>query len=212
MFKSMNLCSATFFLLAFFFACKGETIENVNFKLTSNNQTNNNQINKPNEQTNLQTPTPQEKRSDAAKDNFEGAVEIVKKDYQLKESAVLKNVRAARHKNYDRIVFEFQTAKMPGYKIEYVDDARQCGSGNAVSLAGDAQLEITFTPAQAHDNKGRATVKKREQKFAYKILKEAKITCDFEGDVTFALGVSAPNKYQVLELKNPTRLAIDIKH
>jgi hypothetical protein len=212
MFKSMNLCSAAFFLLAFFFACKGETIENVNFKLTSSNQTNNNQINKSNEQANLQILTPQEKRADAAKDNFEGTAEIVKKEYQLKESAVLKNFRAARHKNYDRIVFEFQTAKMPGYKIEYVDDVRQCGSGNAVSLAGDAQLEITFTPAQAHNDKGRATVKKREQKFAYKILKEAEITCDFEGDVTIAIGVSSPNKYQVLELKNPTRLAIDIKH
>ena len=207
----MNVFSAAFFLLSFFFACKSETIESVNLKLTSNNQTGNNQINKPNEQTNLQPPQ-QEKRVNTAKDNFKGTVEIVKKDYQLKKSAILKNVRAARHKNYDRIVFEFQTAKMPSYKIEYVDDVRQCGSGNAVSLAGDAQLEITFTPALAHDNKGRATVKKREQKFAYKILKESKITCDFEGDVTVALGVSAPNKYQVLELKNPTRLAIDIKH
>ena len=207
----MNVFSAAFFLLTFFFAFKGETIESVNLKLTSNNQTINNQINKTNEQANLQAP-PQEKRANAAKDNFEGTSGIVKKDYQLKENAVLKNVRAARHKNYDRIVFEFQTAEMPGYKIEYVDDVRQCGSGNAVSLAGAARLEITFTPAQAHNDKGRATVKKREQKFAYKILKEAEITCDFEGDVTVALGVSAPNKYQVLELKNPTRLAIDIKH
>ncbi|HEX8196870.1 MAG TPA: hypothetical protein VF571_11835 [Pyrinomonadaceae bacterium] len=207
----MNVFSAAFFLLAFFFACKSETIESVNFKLTSNNQTINNQINKTNEQANLQPP-PQEKRANAAKDNFEGTAGIVKKDYRLKENSVLKNFRAARHKNYDRIVFEFQTAEMPGYKIEYVDDVQQCGSGNAVSLAGDAQLEITFTPAQAHNNKGRPTVKKREQKFGYKILKEAKITCDFEGDVTVALGVSAPNKYQVLELKNPTRLAIDIKH
>jgi len=208
----MNVFSAAFFLLSFFFACKSETIESVNLKLTSNNQTINNQINKTSEQANLQPPNSQEKRAAAAKDNFEGTAGIVKKDYQLKENAVLKNFRAARHKNYDRIVFEFQTAKMPGYKIEYVDDVRQCGSGNAVSLAGDAQLEITFSPAQAHNDKGRATVKKREQKFAYKILKEAKITCDFEGDVTVALGVSAPNKYQVLELKNPTRLAIDIKH
>jgi hypothetical protein len=208
----MNVFSAAFFLLSFFFACKGEASENVNLKLTSNNQSGSNEINKTNEQANLQSPSPQEKRSNTAKDNFEGTAGIVKKDYRLKESAVLKSVRAARHKNYDRIVFEFQTAKMPGYKIEYVNDVRQCGSGNAVSLAGDAQLEITFTPAQAHNDKGRPTVKKREQKFAYKILKEAEITCDFEGDVTVALGVSAPNKYQVLELKNPTRLAIDIKH
>ncbi|HEX9929924.1 MAG TPA: hypothetical protein VGB02_15435 [Pyrinomonadaceae bacterium] len=206
----MNVFSAAFFLLSFFFAFKGETIESVNLKLTSNNQIINNQINKTSEHANMQPP--QEKRANAAKDNFEGTAGIVKKDYQLKETAVLKNFRAARHKNYDRIVFEFQTAKMPSYKIEYVNDVRQCGSGNAVSLAGDAQLEITFTPAQAHNDKGRATVRKREQKFGYKILKEAEITCDFEGDVTVALGVSAPNKYQVLELKNPTRLAIDIKH
>ena len=111
----MNVFSAAFFLLSFFFACKSETIESVNLKLTSNNQTISNQINKTNEQANLQPP--QEKRANAAKDNFEGTAGIVKKDYQLKENAVLKNFRAARHKNYDRIVFEFQTAEMQGYKI-----------------------------------------------------------------------------------------------
>ena len=102
---------------------------------------------------------------------------------------------------------------MPGYKVEYIDKpVRQCGSGNTVPIAGDGWLEINMTQAAAHDDKGNATVKNREQKLDFPILKEAEMTCDFEAEVAVVLGVTKPNKYRVLELKNPTRLAIDIKH
>lgn len=187
-------------------------MESVNLKITTSNQVNN-QINKINETINLPTPTPQKKTAGETSVDFEGAAAIVKKDYQVKGVATLAKFRAARHENFDRIVFEFKTAEIPAYKIEYIDKpARGCGSGEVVSLAGTARLDVSFNPARAHDDEGRAIVKNREQKLAYPILKEVKITCDFEAELTFALGVSAANKYRVLELKNPTRLAIDISH
>jgi hypothetical protein len=206
-----SLCLAAVFSLSFSFGCGGIT-KNADLKSTPNNQTNS-QTNKTNEQANLQTPPPQENPAKAPKDDFEGTAGIIRKEYRIKETAILKDVRVARHENYDRIAFEFQTAEMPSYKIEYIDKpVRQCGSGNTVPLAGDGWLEISLTPAQAHDDKGRPTVKNREQKFDFPILKEAKITCDFEAEVVFVLGVASPNKYRVIELKNPVRLAIDIKH
>lgn len=147
------------------------------------------------------------------KAEFAGTTGITDKKNEIKSVAVLKEVRAARHGNYDRVVFEFEGAELPGYHIEYIDKpVRACGSGNVVPLKGDGWLEIRFYPAQAHDENGQPTIKNREQNPNFQIIKEMKITCDFEAVATWVLGVSSPNEYRVLELKNPTRLAVDIKH
>jgi hypothetical protein len=79
-------------------------------------------------------------------------------------------------------------------------------------MAGDGWLEIRFSPANAHTEQGEPTVKTREMAPDHKIVKELKSTCDFEADVAWVAGVSSPNKYRVLELKNPPRVAVDIKH
>jgi hypothetical protein len=52
----------------------------------------------------------------------------------------------------------------------------------------------------------------RARMLNFPIMKELKSICDFEADVQWVLGVSKPNKYRVLELSNPSRLVIDIKH
>ena len=145
--------------------------------------------------------------------DFEGTTGITEKKREMKSVAVLSEVRTAQHTGFDRSVFEFETAEIPGYKIEYIDKpARQCGSGDAVYLKGDGWLEVRFYPANAHTEEGKPTVENREFVPNHKIIKELKLTCDFEADVTWVLGVASPNKYRVLELKNPTRLVVDIKH
>jgi hypothetical protein len=150
-----------------------------------------------------------------ANDNadFAGTAGIIDKKNEIKAAALLQAVRSAQHGNYDRVVFEFEGAELPSYHIEYIDrPVRACGSGDVVPLPGDGWLEIRFTPANAHTEEGKPTVEKREYSPNHKIIKEMKSTCDFEAEVTWVLGVSSPNHYRVLELKNPTRLAVDIKH
>lgn len=145
--------------------------------------------------------------------DFVGTAGITDKKYEVTGAALLREVRAAAHEGFDRVVFEFEGAEMPSYHIEYIDKpVRACGSGSVVPLKGDGWLEIRFTPANAHTEDGKPTVKNREQTPNLKIIKEMKTTCDFEAEVEWVLGVSSPNKYRVLELKNPTRLAVDIKH
>ncbi len=147
------------------------------------------------------------------KADFTGTAGIIEKKYEIQSAALLRAVRTARHENFDRVVFEFETAEMPGYKIEYIDKpVRACGSGNVVPLKGDGWLEVRFYPANAHTEEGKPTVENRELFPNHKIIKELKLTCDFEAEVAWVLGVSSPNHYRVLELKNPTRLAIDIKY
>ncbi len=168
--------------------------------------------NTPNPNTAANVIAPGETNSAAAE--FEGTAGVTeKKNAGIKGVARMSEVRAAKHSNYDRIVFEFAGDEMPTYHLEYIDKpVRQCGSGNTVLLAGDGWLEVRFSDAQAHDGSGNATIKDRERSPNLPIVKDLKITCDFESEVTWVMGVARPNKYRVLELKNPIRLAVDIKH
>jgi hypothetical protein len=125
----------------------------------------------------------------------------------------MREVRSATHPGYDRVVFEFDRDEMPTYHLEYIDKpVRACGSGDTVPLAGDGWLEVRFTDAQAHTPEGEPTIKDRTRSPNLPVVKDLKITCDFESEVTWVAGVSSPNRYRVLELKSPTRLVVDIKH
>ena len=160
------------------------------------------------------SPVPADEGGDSDTADFAGTAGITeKKNANMKAVAIMSAVRTARHGNYDRIVFEFLGSELPTYHIEYIDKpVRSCGSGDTVPLAGDGWLEVRFTDAQAHTPEGAATINDRQRSPNLPILKDLKITCDFEAEVTWVAGVSSPNKYRVIELKNPTRLAVDIKH
>jgi hypothetical protein len=127
--------------------------------------------------------------------------------------ATLRAVRTARNEGWDRVVFEFEGSSVPGYRLEYVDrPVRKCGSGDDTQVAGQGWLEVRITPAQAHTDAGQVTVAERERKLALPVLKELEQTCDFEGDVTWVLGVASPNRYRVSELAGPARLVVDVRH
>ena len=124
----------------------------------------------------------------------------------------LREVRSARNEGFDRVVFQFDGDQVPGYHLEYIDKpVIKCGSGAPTAVAGQGWLQVRLQPAQAHEN-GQVTVAKREHKPALPVLEELELTCDFEADVTWVLGVRKPNKYRVMELQGPTRLVVDVQH
>lgn len=145
--------------------------------------------------------------------SFEGTAGIVDKQRPDARVAVLRDVRAASQEGFDRVVFEFEGSEIPGYHVEYVDrPVRQCGSGEPEEVAGDGWLEVRLIPAQAHTEEGQPTVGERERHLSLPVLKELQSTCDFEAHVTWVLGVASPNRYRVLELSNPARLIVDVRH
>lgn len=122
-------------------------------------------------------------------------------------------VRVGRQQGFDRIVFEFGAGGLPGYTIEYVNrPIRQCGSGNAVSIAGAAWLRVAMTPARAHDDAGNVTVAERTLAPALPAVRQLRLTCDFEARLEWVVGVSGRKQYRVLELRNPDRVVVDILH
>ncbi|WP_422652963.1 AMIN-like domain-containing (lipo)protein [Archangium sp.] len=124
----------------------------------------------------------------------------------------LREVRTARNEGFDRLVLQFDGDQVPGYHIEYIDKpVIKCGSGDPTEIAGQGWLQVRVQPAQAHEG-AQVTVAERERKPGLPILQELELTCDFEGEVTWVLGVKHPNKYRVMELKEPTRLVVDVQH
>jgi hypothetical protein len=124
---------------------------------------------------------------------------------------VLRDVRFGVNAGFDRVVLEFLGSQVPGYRVEYVDEAYQCGSGEATRVAGGGRLAVTLRGTEAHNERGQATVQPRERRLNMSVVKEMEFTCDFEGEVQVVLGVSAPNRYRVTELSNPTRLIVDVQ-
>lgn len=138
---------------------------------------------------------------------------VVRRTREGLRPVVLREIRTARHERWDRVVFEFEGNTVPGYHLEYVDrPVRRCGSGKVAEVAGDGLLEVRLTPARAHTGEGRATVEDRERALSFPLLRELEVTCDFEADVTVVLGVASPNPYRVLELSDPARVVVDVKH
>lgn len=128
-------------------------------------------------------------------------------------NAILREVRTGEHAGADRVTFEFEGEGLPAWQVEYVDKpVRDCGSGDAVPVAGDGWLEIRFTGAQAHTDAGEPTSGPRRQTVDHPVMREVVRTCDFEAHVTYVVGVGSPNAYTPRVMASPSRLVIDIAH
>lgn len=124
---------------------------------------------------------------------------------------VLTDVRAAAHEGFDRIVFEFDEA-VPGYRVEYVDEALGCASGEPATIQGAAFLQVKVQPAAAHDDAGAPTFPQRELLPGLPSILEAEQTCDFEADVTWVVGLTEEADFTAVSLLDPFRVVVDVAH
>jgi len=143
---------------------------------------------------------------------FTGTNGILKRAATAPRPVVLRSVQTVSCTNFDRVVFEFEGAVTPGYRTSYIDKPiRRCGSGEVVPVAGDAWLEVSLSSAQARTEAAEPTIAERNRTLNYPNLKQLVQTCDFEGEVTWVLGVGFPGRFRVVELSNPARLVVDVK-
>lgn len=126
--------------------------------------------------------------------------------------ALLAAVTVTEEPDFDRVVFAFRDAKLPGYTIAYARrPLRQCGSGKPVSLAGSAMLEVQFTGAQAHTEGGTSTLADRALTTNHSRVKEAVLTCDFEGHVVWGVGLAQRSAYRVLRDATAGTIVVDVR-
>lgn len=121
----------------------------------------------------------------------------------------LTDVRIGEHETADRIVFEFDGTNLPAARIEYVDSVQNCGSGSNVTVEGEKLLLVTLQQTQAHNDAGQATAPNVVPGPGQTIEGSLR-TCDFEGVVSYVIGITGEGPFKVSTLDGPTRLVIDV--
>jgi hypothetical protein len=121
----------------------------------------------------------------------------------------LVDVRAGRHPGFDRVVFEFGGG-LPEHRVGYVDQLVEDGSGNPVSVAGAADLQVVFQGANAHREDGSPSVSPRRFSPGLAAVKEVAQVGDFEAVVTYGIGLDHRRPITVSTMSGPSRLVIDV--
>jgi hypothetical protein len=155
-------------------------------------------------------PPPAEIPLEAYPSQFPGTQAAQEKPPPDRLPLTLRAVRTGPQEHFDRTVFEFDADTIPGYHVEYTAQPVHCGSGLPQDVAGKAWLEIRMHPAQAHNAQGGSTLGTLKRSVALPVLREVQETCDFEGVVTWVLGLRERRGYRVLELTRPPRIVVDV--
>jgi hypothetical protein len=135
------------------------------------------------------------------------------------DTALLERVALGHHEGYDRIVFQFRGDGLPGYRVAYSSPPfAEDGSGNPVSVDGNAFVVVRMEPASGFDlstGEGDMVYKgpKRLQgsDAGTTTLKEAVRSGDFEAALTWIVGVDAKVPFLVRTAVSPARLIIDFR-
>jgi len=124
----------------------------------------------------------------------------------------LVGIRAAHHPEatptYDRVVFDF-TGAVPLIQIQYVKQLLGDGAGLPVAITGRAILHLSCSPAQVHSDTGQATAPDCV-KFNLPVLKEVVRAGDFEGVMSYGLGLNKKAEIRVITLVDASRVVIDM--
>ncbi len=121
-------------------------------------------------------------------------------------------IRVAEHPAYDRVVFEFPGG-VPGYTVSYVAGVTADASGQPVPLPGRAYLRIVFHPAsQVRQDGTRAYAGPSTLAPLLPALLQVSNAGDFEGYLSFGVGLSGRTGFHAFTLTGPNRVVIDITH
>jgi hypothetical protein len=150
-------------------------------------------------------------------DVLKGAVTApVQGDAAGSETALLERVALGRHEGYERVVFQFRD-QLPGYRVEYVQPPlTEDGSGDRVSVQGDAFVVVRMEPASGFDlGTGEGVlVYKGPKRIAGSsagtaVIRELARTGDFEAVLSWAIGLEERVGFRVRTTESPARLIVD---
>lgn len=117
--------------------------------------------------------------------------------------------RVGEQQGYDRFVLQFDPI-VPTFTVKRQSTAvfPLGASGQNVTLAGGAGVLVTVHSAQGTTTFVGSTDVATP---GYKVLKEARQTQDFEGYVSWGLGIKQPSCMRVFVLDSPARLVVDFQ-
>jgi len=122
-------------------------------------------------------------------------------------TAVLEHVRVGRHPGFDRVVFEFRSGT-PAWSARYVPRVIHDGSGLPVTLPGAAFLHVVFRSTRIDRASAEAAPITRTPRSGS--LVQVKESGDFEGVVSFGLGLRRKVGFRGFRMTAPSRVVIDV--
>jgi hypothetical protein len=118
---------------------------------------------------------------------------------------------AGCHSGYDRFVIRARFGGTAGYDVRYVSQIIADPSGNPVSLLGAKRLRVIVRNARGHTSGG-ANLLPSTLTPGCSNLRQVKKAGDFEGVVSFGLGLQRRTGFRVFRLTAPARIVIDVAH
>jgi hypothetical protein len=120
-------------------------------------------------------------------------------------------IAAGCHATFDRLTIRLRSGGTAGYRAGYVRRVVQDGSGRPVSLLGNRRILAAVQNARAHTTSGGALLPNVLTPRCPQ-LRQVKLAGDFEGVVSFGLGLTRKTGFRVFRLTAPKRIVIDVAH
>lgn len=123
-------------------------------------------------------------------------------------------VRAARQDGYDRVVFELAGREpgRAGWRVEYDDDPRADGSGDAVQLEGAAALSVVISGTGYPMDTGQQEVERDPALPGdLAVVEDVRLLGVFEGQYGAFVGTSGEQPFRVFRLGDPERVVVDVR-
>ena len=121
----------------------------------------------------------------------------------------LEAVEVGHHDTFDRVVFRF-SSHVPGYNVNYVPQVAGDPSDEPIPLEGNAFIYVAMHSV-ASGQVGASPAPQDRQTPHFPQLREIVGAGDFEGVVSYGLGLSSASGFRVFTLTNPDRLVVDVR-
>ena len=177
----------------------------------------------PTDTTPTDTPSPTESPTDDASTPGDGGTEAPvpfpantepdTADPSADALLTVTDVRVARHEGFDRVVLEMDGKGTPGWRVEYVDEPQDDGSGNPVDVDGDAFLQVMISGSGYPMDTGVDEYAGPNLVEADGgVVEEVLLRGVFEGYTQAFLGVDDERRpFRVFALEDPVRVVVDVR-
>jgi hypothetical protein len=123
----------------------------------------------------------------------------------------LTQVSAAHHYGHDQLVFQFRGGVPATYNARYVSQVIRDASGLPVNVVGSALLQVRFTPAAGHNQKGIVTYGAMQRTYALPQIIQVVNAGDFESVLSFGAGLAQRAPFHLYAQPRLGRVVLDVK-
>ena len=128
------------------------------------------------------------------------------------ERGLLSDVKATTVGDVDRVTFTFQ-GPLPGYRVGFVErPITEDGSGDEVTVDGEAVLQVHFEPASGFDLDAGKPVYDGPTRLdlATKTVLDVVRQSDFEANLDWVLGLDTRAPFRVRTESSPNRVIVEV--